>query len=180
VVDVDEVLSLFGTTRRSARAAYLRQLKWAVNDAWMGEGPGNLPWWRLGRHRADEDEDPEKAIRERRARAELGPHWRPEVAAVDFVTRGALLLDVDLDALRSRQRNGRLARARELLGVLGVERYGLKVKDLAREVNKSPDGMTQAIARATRRGANDSAFVKDLNRLDRQLAGVHHDQTTTE
>ena len=44
IVDVDEVLSLFGATRRSARAAYVRRLRAAAAEPWIGENPGWLPW----------------------------------------------------------------------------------------------------------------------------------------
>ncbi len=54
--------------------------------------------------------------------------------------------------------------------VLGVERYGLKVKDLARELQKSPAGMTQTVARATRRRIENGEFRVDLDKLDRYVA----------
>ena len=54
--------------------------------------------------------------------------------------------------------------------VLGVERYRLKLKDLARELKKSPDGMTKAVARAAKRRVEDDDFLTDLNALDRALA----------
>jgi hypothetical protein len=63
IVDVDEALRVFGATRRSARAAYVRRLKGAVEAEWIGEAPGRLPWWRLGRPPKGEDEDPEEAVR---------------------------------------------------------------------------------------------------------------------
>ena len=61
----------------------------------------------------------------------------------------------EVDALRSRRQDRRLARARELLMILGVERYGLKLKDLAMELKKSPNGMTKTVARAARRRTED-------------------------
>ena len=90
----------------------------------------------------------------------------------EFVARVTERLGVGIDDLRSRRRSPELVRARELLMILGVERYGLKVKDLARELRKSPDGMTQTIARAARRRIRDSAFLVDLNQLDHSLASV--------
>ena len=101
----------------------------------------------------------------------MGPDWRPRLDVEGYVTRGAELLDVDLDDLRSRRRGEGLARARELLVLLGAERYRLKVKDLARELRKSPDGMSQALARAARKRESDAAFRADLDRLDLQLSG---------
>jgi len=171
IIDVDEVLRVFGTTRRSARAAYVRRLKGAFEEEWIGEEPGRLPWWRLGRPSKGEDEDPETAIRERRARDEPGPDWRPIIEAEEFIARGAGWLGVDVDELRSRRRAEELVQAGEVLVILGVERFGLKVKDLARQLRKSPDGMTQTIARAARKRTEDRAFRRDLNKLDRALAG---------
>ncbi len=171
IVDVDEVLRVFGRTRRAARAAYVRRLKGAVEEEWIGEMPGRLPWWRLGRPPKGEEADPETTVRERRKREELGPDWRPEIEAGDFVSQGAEHLGVDVTDLQSSSKRADLVRARELLGVLGVERYRLKVKDLSRELRKTPDGMSQAIARGIRRRVGDSLFRKDLDELDRRLAG---------
>jgi len=170
IVDVDEVLRVFGTSRRSARAAYVRRLKGSIEEEWIGEEPGRLPWWRLGRPPKGEDDDPETAVRARREREKLGPDWRPSLEAKEFLIRGAGWLGVEIGDLRSRRRAQELVRARELLMVLGVERYGLKVKDLARELQKSPDGMTQTVARAARRRIDDGGFRNDLNNLDRDLA----------
>ena len=107
----------------------------------------------------------------RRDREELGPEWRPFIEAEEFMVSGAGWLGVDIAELRSRRRAEELVRARELLMILGVERFGLKVKDLARQLRKSPDGMTQTIARAARKRTEDKAFRRDLNKLDRALAG---------
>jgi REP element-mobilizing transposase RayT len=172
IVDVDEVLRVFGTRRRSARAAYVRRLKGSFEEEWMGEEPGRLPWWRLGRPSKGEEKDPEAAVRELRGRKELGPDWRPHYEAKDFIACGAGWLGVDVEDLQTRRRTHDLVRARELLMALGVERYGLKVKDLAREFRKSPDGMTQTVARAARRRTADDRFRADFNELDHALAGA--------
>ena len=55
--------------------------------------------------------------------------------------------------------------------ILGVERYGLKLKDLAMELKKSPNGMTKTVARAARKKTEDKAFRVDLDELDSSLAG---------
>ena len=172
IVDVDEVLRVFGTTRRSGRAAYVRRLKGSFDEQWIGEEPGRLPWWRLGRPPKGEDEDPETAVRERLEREDRGPEWRPSFKAEEFIACGAEMLGVEVDALRSRRQDRRLARTRELLMILGVERYGLKLKDLAQELQKTPDGMTKTVARASRRRNSDAEFREDLNDLDRHMARI--------
>jgi len=169
IVDVDQVLRLFGKSRRAARSAYVRQLKGMVNDEWIGEEPGRLPWWRLGRPPRGEDDDPEVSIRERRAREVQGPDWRPRLEAEQFIARGARYLDLELDDLQSRRRARDLVNARELLVLLGAERYRIKVKELAQQLRKSPDGISQALARAARKRTMDTAFRTELDRLDRLL-----------
>ncbi len=79
---------------------------------------------------------------------------------------------MDIVELRSRRRAAELVRARELLLILGGERFGIKVKDLAKQMHKSPDGMTQTIARAASKRTGDEAFRRELNKLDRALAGA--------
>jgi putative transposase len=170
IVDVDEVLRVFGTSRRSARSAYVRRLKGTVEEEWIGEAPGRLPWWRLGRPPKGEDEDPEEVVRQRRRREVEGPDWRPRLSAEDFVIRGAAAVGIDLEDLSSRQRSPELVRARELLMVLGVERYKLKVWDLAAALGKSRDGMSHALARATHRRMDDESFRHDLQNLDGKMS----------
>jgi putative transposase len=170
IVDVDEVLRVLGTSRRAARAAYVRCIKGAVEEEWIGEQPGHLPWWRLGRPPRREEEDPEEALRQAREREEQGPEWRPRYATREFVARGARALGVELGDLASRRRGVDLVRARELLMIVGVERYRLKLKDLAAELGKSPDGMTKTLARAIRRRGEEKGFRKEIGDLDRALA----------
>ena len=50
--------------------------------------------------------------------------------------------------------------------------HGCKVKDLAKQIHKSPDGMTQTIARAASKRTEDEAFRRELNKLDRALSGA--------
>ena len=42
---------------RPARARYVRALKGAAEEDWAGEGPGGLPWWRLGRPPKGEEQE---------------------------------------------------------------------------------------------------------------------------
>jgi REP element-mobilizing transposase RayT len=170
IVDVDEVLRVFGETRRSARATYVRRLKGAVEAEWIGEAPGRLPWWRLGRPPKGEDEDPEEAVRQRRRRGVEGPDWRPRLSAEEFAPWAADALHLEMEDLCSRKRSPELVRARELVMALGVEGYGLKVRELAATLKKTPDGMSHALARGVRRRADDERFRRELRKLDRVIA----------
>jgi hypothetical protein len=72
--------------------------------------------------------------------------------------------------LRSSSRAVELVEGREILMTLGVERYRLRVKELAGCVCKSPDGMSQALARGVRRRAQDADFRNRLSDLDHAVA----------
>lgn len=170
IIDVDEVLSVFGTTRRAARSAYVRALKGAVEEEWIGDTTGRVPWWHLGRPSRGEEEDPEAAVRARREQEEQGPEWRPPLDAGELVRLVAVELGVEVQDLRSRSRSADLVRARELLMVLGVERYHVKVRDLARALGKSADGMSQALARGVMNRARRGDFRAALDELDRTIA----------
>jgi putative transposase len=49
VVAVDDVLLLYGETRRRALSAYRRTTSAVAEKEWCDESPGHLPWWKLGR-----------------------------------------------------------------------------------------------------------------------------------
>jgi len=170
IVDVDRVLRLFGTTRKTARSAYVHELNLAEEEDWIGEQPGSLPWWRLGRPPKGEDDDPEDSIREQRQREAQGPEWRPELTAEEFVEHGCKILGIDTDDIRTRGRMQDLVIGRELLMVLGVERYNLKVKELAAALGQSPQGMSKALTRGIMKRTTETPFRESLDVLDHQLS----------
>jgi putative transposase len=170
IVEVDTVLRLFGKSRRSARAAYTRQLNAAAEENWANKSPGYLPWWRLGRPPKGEDEDPETAYRRKLEQESQGPADRPSLDVEDFVKIGASIIGISLEDLRGRQKQPEIVSARETLAVLGVERYSLRVVDIATAMSKSPDTMTKAIARATKRRLNGDDRLRALDELDSAIA----------
>lgn len=172
IVDVDAVLRLFGKTRRKARAAYGRIIEVAAGEEWTSKLPGHLPWWRLGRPVKGGDEDPEIAYRLKQEEKMKGPADRPLLDAEVFVKLGAIALEVSVDALRSRHRSAEIVSAREHLAILGVERYGLRVVDLAAVMNKSPDTLTKAIARVAGRRASGAENTKSIDDLDATIAAA--------
>jgi len=172
VTDVDEVLMLFGKTRRSARQTYVRAIKGTVAEPWVGEGPGRLPWWRLGRPKAEEEESPAPdstvAFID-----ELGRSTgleRPALSAAEFVEQAADFLGVRLGNLAGRGRAPDVVRAREMLATLGVERYGLRVKDIAAEFRKSAEAGSRMVSRGIERRRGDAKFREEFEGLDQRVA----------
>jgi hypothetical protein len=109
-------------------------------------------------------------VRQRRRRDVEGPDWKPRLSAEEFAAWSADALHLEMEDLCSRKRSPELVRVRELVMVLGVEGYGLKVRELAATLKKTPDGMSHALARGVRRRADDERFRVDLGKLDRLIA----------
>lgn len=55
---------------------------------------------------------------------------------------------------------------RELIGLVGIERYEVKVTELAWELGKSRDGVSRWYRRGTIRRAEDPAFAAAKKALD--------------
>ena len=172
IVDVDEVLRLFGTSRRRARAAYARAIRGARESEWIGERPGHLPWWRLGRPPRAEAQDPDESGKATRAEAEERRlRERPELGVEEYLQRGAEVLRIDPMELAGRGKMREVVRARELLAALGVERYGLRVKDLAEALGKHPVTVTGWVMRGVRQRNEDGQAAARFEELDTALSG---------
>ncbi len=59
-----------------------------------------------------------------------------------------------------------IVKARELIGLIGVERFGVKVNELAAELGKSRDGVSRWIRRGIARRESDPEFASDAKGLD--------------
>jgi len=180
LVNVDDVLAVYGGDRRSARRAYLKQLQGAREEEWLGEGPGRLPWWKLGRPPSRKDEDEVPDARVTACIDILGRSTgleRPRLDVQQFLEEGTAQLGVTLDELASRTRRDDVVRAREMLTALGAERYGLKVKELAAAMLKSPGACSFMATRGIERRGSDESFRKRMDALDRHFAGVKEAST---
>ena len=56
--------------------------------------------------------------------------------------------------------------------ILGVECYGLELREFAWELKKSPVGMTKTAAGAVNRRTENDEFRVNLNELDRALVDI--------
>jgi hypothetical protein len=167
LIDVDEALMGFGRTRRSARSAYLKSLQAVRDEPWAGEGLDRLAWWKTDDDREIQPADggPYVDVLGR----STGPE-RPALDPSDYLSRAATLLEVDPDELAGRGRLPAVVRQRELIAVLGVERYGVSVKALAELLGRPRVTVSTWVSRgAARRTASDS-FREQVDELDRRLA----------
>jgi REP element-mobilizing transposase RayT len=164
LVDVDEALVVFGSSRREALVTYRGVLGRGRDEGWMQEGPGRLPWWRRA---SGEDEE----LRQDPRRPRLD--WQgvvqrpapPKANAAAVARAVATVVDIPVEALGGRGRGEELQRARELVMLVGVERCGLKVKDLAAVIGRGAGSASRLYAEAAAVRRTDSGFATTAERV---------------
>ncbi len=168
LVDTDEVLMMYGDSRKAARRAYVRSLNATEANTWVGEAPDRLPWWWPV-------EDEKVAPREGGVYVDyLGRSTapeRPRLAVEEYLSRACKALDVDVDELASRRREPRLRELRELVAVLGVEKFGQRVREIAAGLGKNPGSVSRWVTAAAERRSSDSGFAQRLRDFDEALLG---------
>jgi hypothetical protein len=163
LVDVDQVLAMFGGTRRQAVRAYQAMLRQERDEPWLLDRLERLPWWSGEPSGGGPGQGAETAARPDRTVGQV-------LAAEEFLRHVCPLLGLEARALASPRRDPPLVDARDLVGALAVERYGVGVKVLALALDKSEDGVSLWLRRAARRRNEDQGFAERLEDLDRRLA----------
>jgi putative transposase len=175
LVDVDETLAAFASNRRTAIARYRRAMAWDEDIEWLSEGPGRLPWWRLGRPPRNDADDLELDGKRPRigmdGLSDVVP--RPRVELEEFLQRGAECLGCSLDDLRSRKRSAAVVTAREVLAWVGVQLYHLPVREVARGIEKYDETASRLVSRASERRLNDRHFRELVKGVDRAITEGH-------
>jgi len=75
-------------------------------------------------------------------------------------------LNVDIEVLAGKGRAPGIVKMRELIGMVGVERFGVKVTELADVLGKSCDGVSCWMRRGVERRATDPSFAATAERLE--------------
>jgi hypothetical protein len=174
LIDVDETLLAFHPSRRNGLAGYRSAMSGGIGEVWVGEGPGRLPWWRVGRP-SKKDEDGEIVVDEKRPRIQMdglsNVKARPQIELNDFLEKGAISCSVTIEDLRSRKRRAGIVEARETLAWLGVELYGFTVKEIAAGIEKYIETTSRLVSRAAARRCEDRGFKERVQRVDEVIAG---------
>ncbi len=178
LVDVDETLLTFDSARRSALTGYRAAMSTVLDEDWRKEGPGRLPWWRVGRP-PKSDGGEEITIDDRRPRIGMdglsNVSLRPRIELEDFLERGAEAVGITRADLRARKRAVSIVEGREILAWLGVELYGFTVKGLAEALDEHLETVSRLVSRAAMRRVEDRAFRERIQRVDLVIAGADGD-----
>ena len=169
LVDVDETLLAFHPRRRNALVGYRSAMSMTLGEEWRTEGPGRLPWWRMGRPSKSDDEL-EIAVDTKRPRIQMdgfsNANPRPRMEIERFLELGAAACDVKPEDLTSRKRHASIVEAREILAWLGVIAYGFKVKEIAAGFDKYGETASRLVSRAAHRRVVDQDFADRIRRVD--------------
>jgi hypothetical protein len=92
--------------------------------------------------------------------------WRPRYSALEWLNLACEHLNVDVEDLAGRGRAPNTVKMREIIGMVGVERFGVKVTELADVLGKSRDGVICWMRRGVARRATDPSFAAVAERLE--------------
>lgn len=163
VIDTDAVYALLGGTRRQAVRPYLSLVKRERDEPWLGARVEALPWWGAA-------PQGDGALGGVDPLGRSGVPERRRLEAGELVAAAAGVVGVTVEQLASAQRGAERVEARELIGSVAVERWGIGVKALAAALGKSRDGVSLWVRRAADRWRHDRRFAAKLDELDRGLA----------
>ena len=169
LVDVDDTLLAFSPQRRSALAEYRSAMATVLGEDWRGNGPGGLPWWRVGRppKREKEDEITVESTRPRIGMDGLSNVLsRPSMKIEDFLERGAVAVGISLADLKGRKRGVPIVEGRKILAWVGVELSGFTVKGMAEALDKHLETASRLVSRAAQQRVEDRSFRAKLQRVD--------------
>lgn len=166
LVDVDEVLMAYGDSRRAARRAYVRSLNTTGSAVWVGEAPEKLPWWLAVE---DEPLEPREGGNYVDYLGRSTAPERPRLTVEEYLNRACRAIGMDVDQLATRRRDPELRQQRELVAVLGVEKFEQRVREMAAVLRKNPGSVSRWVSAAAERRSTDPAFAKRLKDLDERI-----------
>jgi len=173
LLDGHEALVHFGESRVGALRAYLAVLRAVAATRWAAASIEQLPW---SKGKPLDDLTPREEVPRLDALGASSEPTPPTMAPDSFVVAAANTLNTSLADLVGPRSGRMLTRAREVLAVVGVERYHLRVKDIAEQLGRSPSVVSHWISEAGRLRASDDDFRQTLGRFAVDLqagAGLH-------
>jgi REP element-mobilizing transposase RayT len=179
-VDPDHLLLAYDETRKSARKNYLASIRAGSEQPWLDRLPGELPWWRLGRPLRDEEDDELRMDPSTPHLDELGRSTARERPLLEVKTFIQLALDAlghTAEEVSGRGKRREVVRAREILMTLGIERYGLRVTEMAAVLGVRYNSACLWSRRGAIRRQEDRAFAEKLDEVDGVIASSPPEET---
>ncbi len=162
LLDAREALVHFGDSREAALRTYVATLRAVAHTRWAAASIEQLPW---SKGTPFDELTPREEVPRLDALGASSEPTPPPIAPDTFVVAAANTLNTPLADLVGPRSGRTLTRAREMLAVVGVERYRLKVMDIAGQLGRTPTVVSRWISQAGRRRASDEEFREALGRF---------------
>jgi len=172
LVDVADLLAASGETQRDdALETYLSWVRNVAEVRWHKKGTKQLPWWRSATH-TDEILDPgQHSDAETFDRRKLDDA-RPVLDLPEIAIRFERNTCLRIEDLASRRRDPTLSAGRVELTAIAAGRFGHRVCEIARLVNKNPGTVSRWLKAADTRSIEDAAYRRRLDELDRAISNA--------
>ena len=168
LVDVDETLRVYGSTRGASKRAYAAMVRAVGREAWAAEDPGRLPWW--SRSAADTEElgEPKRRPALDALGASTGPA-RVRASVEDVLAVVERVTGLTSERLVARVQDRATVAARELLAVVAVHRCGARVTEVGRCLGRPADTVSRWLSRGAQRRIAEGAFERQVNAVESAL-----------
>jgi hypothetical protein len=80
-------------------------------------------------------------------------------------------MGIEVAELAGKTRKPEIVRLREIMAVVGIERYGVGVKALAEALGKSRVTVSTWVSRGAKKRIAEPAFARQVDELDTRIAG---------
>lgn len=167
LVDVDEVLRIYGDQKSTAISNYVASIgAFMESEEWIGDSLRVLPWWQS---------QPDQDLGDSTSTPALGADGRPfrEPRPVlephEFFEAACCVLNIGRETLDSRTRRWEVSRKRIMIVGLGVERWKQKATHVARELERTPEFVSWSAKRAAELRADDKEFDLAFCELDEAI-----------
>ena len=167
LIAVDEVLSIFGSSLRASRRAYVRSLEGARQASWRTELPGRLPWWKREPDRPLEPVRPSAWID---ASGRGTGRERRRLTAEEYLELACGGLGIEPAQLAGRGSDRATTRLRCLVTALGVERWSQQPRALGQLLGRRADVVSRWVRWGGERRQDDTEFSEEYEGLDGALS----------
>jgi putative transposase len=169
LLDVDDALSSFGKTAKTARRTYLRRLNAALAAEDRSEVSERLPWWK-----------PERGLNPATGRAYVDVLGRSTglerrlLEAGEFVEMACAALGIAAESLAGPHKDRKTTRFRQLVATVGIERWGQRAGKIGGVLGKHPDVVSRWARAGAEKKPKDPKFAEAIDELDALVAEPPH------
>ena len=168
LVDVEETLRLYGSTRGASMRAYAAVVRAVGREAWAAEEPGRLPWWSRSAAEADELGEPKHSPTLDALGASTAP-GRVQASVADVLAVVERVTGLTSERLAARVQDRATVAARELLAVVAVHHCGARVTEVGRCLGRPANTVSRWLSRGAAKRVAENAFARQVDNVEEDL-----------